>query len=62
MLMEVKKLCTKLVVILNNDNWLRHKKGYVFMAENDRAEIIQALFCVFVKTAKGAIDSDNGNK
>ncbi|MDO8481516.1 MAG: adenylyltransferase/cytidyltransferase family protein, partial [bacterium] len=26
-----RKLGDKLVVILNNDNWLQKKKGYVFM-------------------------------
>jgi len=36
----------RLVVILNNDNWLRTKKGYVFMPENMRAEIISELRCV----------------
>ncbi|MBI2484073.1 adenylyltransferase/cytidyltransferase family protein [Candidatus Uhrbacteria bacterium] len=46
-LMEAaKKLGQKLVVIVNNDNWLRKKKGYVFMGENERKEIIEALACV----------------
>lgn len=46
-LMEAaKKLGDKLVVIVNNDNWLRKKKGYVFMSENERKEIIGALACV----------------
>ncbi len=40
---EAKKLGTKLVVILNNDNWLRKKKGYAFMAEDERKEVIEAL-------------------
>ena len=38
-----KKLGDKLVVILNNDNWLRLKKGFVFMPENERKEIIEAF-------------------
>ena len=33
----------KLVVILNNDNWLRVKRQHVFMPENERKEIIKAL-------------------
>jgi cytidyltransferase-like protein len=33
----------KLVVILNNDNWLRQKKHFVFMPEAERAEILEAL-------------------
>lgn len=38
-----KKLGDKLVVILNNDNWLKKKKGYVFMPQNERAELIRAI-------------------
>ncbi|MDP2677007.1 MAG: adenylyltransferase/cytidyltransferase family protein [bacterium] len=40
---EAKKLGDRLIVILNNDNWLRAKKGYVFMPERERKEIIEAL-------------------
>ena len=40
---EAKKLGDKLVVILNNDNWLMQKKGYVFMPEEERVELIKAL-------------------
>ncbi|MBI3335781.1 MAG: adenylyltransferase/cytidyltransferase family protein [Candidatus Portnoybacteria bacterium] len=40
---EAKKFGGKLVVILNNDNWLKKKKGYVFMPENERKEVISAL-------------------
>jgi cytidyltransferase-like protein len=32
LLQAAKKLGDKLVVILNNDNWLKKKKGYVFIA------------------------------
>lgn len=45
-LQEAKKLGDKLVVIINNDNWLRTKKGKNFMNENDRKEIIEAFACV----------------
>lgn len=38
-----RKLGDALVVILNNDNWLRAKKGYVFMPEKERKEIIESL-------------------
>lgn len=40
---EAKKLGDKLIVILNNDNWLAKKKGYVFMKEAERKEVIEAL-------------------
>src|SRR3989344_4397825 len=33
---EARKLGDKLVVILNNDHWLRKKKGTVFMPQRDR--------------------------
>jgi len=42
LLREAKSLGDKLVVILNNDNWLRFKKGFVFMPEGERAEILKA--------------------
>ncbi|MBX4210813.1 adenylyltransferase/cytidyltransferase family protein [Candidatus Parcubacteria bacterium] len=43
---QAKKLGTKLVVILNNDNWLMKKKGYIFMPAKERKEIIEALSSV----------------
>ncbi len=43
---EAKKLGDKLVLILNNDNWLKRKKGYVFMPQNERKELLEALTCV----------------
>lgn len=33
----------RLVVILNNDNWLKSKKGFVFMPEAERKEILESL-------------------
>ncbi|MBI4049413.1 MAG: adenylyltransferase/cytidyltransferase family protein [Candidatus Doudnabacteria bacterium] len=40
---DAKKLGDELVVILNNDNWLYKKKGYVFMNERERKEVIKAI-------------------
>lgn len=40
---EARKLGDKLVVIMNNDNWLRYKKGYSFMPEKERKEIIESF-------------------
>jgi len=40
---EAKKLGDELVVYINNDHWLRAKKGYVFMSEKERKEIIGAF-------------------
>lgn len=40
---RARTLGDKLVVIINNDNWLRAKKGFVFMPQKERAEIIRAF-------------------
>ena len=43
MFKEARKLGEKLLVILNNDNWLRNKKGFVFMSEKERKELIESF-------------------
>lgn len=43
MFSEAKKLGDELVVVLNNDHWLRLKKGFAFMPESDRKEIIESF-------------------
>ena len=43
MFQEAKALGDELVVILNNDHWLRNKKGFVFMSETERKEIIESI-------------------
>jgi cytidyltransferase-like protein len=43
MLKEAKELGDELVVILNNDNWLKLKKGHAFMNEEDRKEILESF-------------------
>lgn len=40
---EAKKLGSYLIIILNNDNWLRFKKGKEFMQEAERKEILEAI-------------------
>jgi len=40
---EAKKLGDELVVVINNDHWLKLKKGYAFMPEHERKEIIEAF-------------------
>lgn len=40
---KAKKLGDVLVVILNNDNWLHDKKGFSFMPERERKELIEAF-------------------
>lgn len=45
------------IVILNTDEWLENKKGYVFMPFEERAEIISALRGV--KEVVKCIDTDS---
>ena len=57
---EARKLGDKLVVILNNEHWLRKKKGTVFMPQRERKELINALSAVddvvVTKHVKGTKD------
>jgi D-beta-D-heptose 7-phosphate kinase/D-beta-D-heptose 1-phosphate adenosyltransferase len=46
MFREARALGDKLVVVLNNDNWLKKKKGFSFMPEKERAELIKSIKCV----------------
>lgn len=41
LLEQARALGDELVVILNNDHWLRAKKGYVFMPEAERAGLLE---------------------
>ena len=43
MMQEAKALGDRLVVIINNDNWLMKKKGFVFMNQHERAAIVRAI-------------------
>ncbi len=43
MMQEAKQLGDKLVVIINNDNWLNKKKGFVFMNQDERKAIVEAI-------------------
>lgn len=40
---DAQKLGDKLIVILNNDNWLQKKKDFVFMNEGERKAILEAI-------------------
>ncbi len=46
MFQKARELGDKLIVILNNDNWLKAKKGKEFMPELERAEILMEFECV----------------
>ncbi len=56
MFQEAAKLASKLIVIVNNDDFLMLKKGYVFMPIDERMEIIKNI-SVVDKVVK-AIDTD----
>lgn len=43
LIQAARKLGDKLVVILNNDNWLKKKKSHIFMHQNERKEIIESI-------------------
>ncbi len=43
MFREAKKLGDTLIVVLNNDNWVKDKKGYVFMPAKERKEVIESI-------------------
>ena len=43
MIQEARALGDALVVILNNDHWLKKKKGFVFMPQEQRKEILEAI-------------------
>ena len=55
-----KKLGDELLVVLNNDNWLMKKKGFTFMDEKERKEIIESFRSVdrVALTSHGKNDSD----
>ena len=44
------------IVILNSDDWLMRKKGYVFMPWNERNEILKSIQGVKEVVAAGDID------
>ena len=56
MFQEAAKLASKLIVIVNNDDFLMQKKGYVFMPIDERMEIIKNI-SVVDKVVK-SIDTD----
>jgi len=41
MFQEARKLGDYLIVILNNDNFLKRKKGFAFMPQEERKELIE---------------------
>ncbi len=43
MFKKAKALGERLVVIVNNDHWLRKKKGFAFMPQKERVELIRSL-------------------
>jgi cytidyltransferase-like protein len=46
MMQKARKLGDRLVVILNNDHWLRDKKGFAFMPQKEKVELLKSFSCV----------------
>jgi|TARA_R110001583_G_scaffold30010_2_gene104188 cytidyltransferase-like protein len=47
----------RLIVVVNSDDWLQRKKGYVFMPFQERAELIQSIKGVHTVTS---VNDDDG--
>ena len=43
MFQDAKRISEKVVLLLNNDEWLKKKKGKPFMDQNQRKEILEGL-------------------
>lgn len=43
LLKAAKALGSKLIVILNNDNWLKAKKNYAFLNQKERKAVLEAI-------------------
>ncbi|OGE75743.1 MAG: hypothetical protein A3A83_02475 [Candidatus Doudnabacteria bacterium RIFCSPLOWO2_01_FULL_48_57] len=43
LLKGARELGDRLVVILNNDNWVKKKKDYIFMNESERKAVLEAI-------------------
>lgn len=43
LIQAARKLGNKLIVILNNDNWLKEKKTHIFMHQKERKEILESI-------------------
>ena len=56
MIQDARKL-GNIIVFLNTDDWLKRKKGYVFMSWQERAEILLGM--KGVKEVYNAMDSDD---
>jgi cytidyltransferase-like protein len=57
MIQEAATLGDELIVFLNTDEWLKRKKGYVFMPWKERSEILLSI--KGVKKVHSALDEDN---
>ena len=57
MIQEASRHGDGLYVVLNSDDWLLRKKGYIFMPFDERAEIIKAISGVM--TVIAVDDTDN---
>lgn len=54
---HARALGDNLVVLLNSDDWLKRKKGFVFMPFQERKQIIEA--CRYVDSVVPVVDKDD---
>jgi len=47
----------KVIAIVNSDDWLMRKKGYIFMPFEERCEIIEGFACVETTTHVNDVDN-----
>ena len=43
MILEASSLGDMVIVGVNSDEWLKRKKGYIFMPQNERVEIVRSI-------------------
>ena len=54
---EAKALGDYLIVLANNDNWLKKKKGFAFMNEKERKAIVEAIRYVDEAVLTGHVEN-----
>tara|TARA_X000000368_G_C23023838_1_gene709263 strand:+ start:225 stop:1004 length:780 start_codon:yes stop_codon:yes gene_type:complete len=59
MFQDAKKLATKVVILLNNDEWLIKKKGKPFMNQNQRKEILDEFKSIYEVIIQGSSEKSS---
>ena len=62
MFKDAKKMADKVILLLNNDEWLIKKKGKPFMTQNQRKEILEefeSISKVIIQTSSDFVHHSN---